>query len=54
MVTLTAKQRLMKEIEEAIYEYSDEICIELEGDDCTIALCCDENKCYISTFDVLI
>lgn len=49
MVTLKAKQRLMKEIEGLMYQYGDEVCIELQGDDCSIALCCDENDCYSST-----
>lgn len=46
---MKAKQRLIREIKELVYEYGDEACIELQGDDCSIALCCDENKCYTTT-----
>ena len=48
---MKAKQRLLREINELMYEYGDdEVCIELEGDGCiSIALCCDENKCYTTT-----
>lgn len=49
MVNLKAKQRLMKKIEEMIYEYDDKECIELQGDDCIIALCCGEDGCYTAT-----
>ena len=49
MVTLKAKQRLISEIEELMYQYGDEECIELQGDDCSIALCCDEDRCYTTT-----
>lgn len=50
MVTLKAKQRLMKELEEMMYQYGDdEVCIELQGDDCSIALCCGEDGCYTTT-----
>lgn len=45
MATLKAKQRLISEIEGLIYEYGDEACIELGGDDCSIALCCNEDEC---------
>lgn len=49
MVT-KAKQRLMKEIEKMMYQYGDEeSCIEVQGDDCSIVLCCNENECYTVT-----
>lgn len=49
MVNLKAKQRLIKEIEELVYQYVDEACIEIQADDCSVALCCNENECYTVT-----
>lgn len=48
MVT-KGKQRLMKEIEKMVYQYGDEECIEVQGDDCSVVLCCNENECYTVT-----
>lgn len=49
MATLKAKQRLIKEIEEMAYQYGDETCIEIQGNDCNAVLCCNENECYTTT-----
>lgn len=47
-----AKEKLIKELKKLMYQYSDEEwCIELQGDCCTLALCCNENECTTTTIE---